>query len=528
MIMIFCPDLAEAMAEENSPQPPAYSKMQQQQEKETLKTKMVIAEDRLKTKEVIVRTFRIRNLDINEVKNKIRSLLTKDEKIAASVEAFTFQRSGKEVNFLLVRDTPLKIEQIEALIQKLEQEFTLTTVNLNFSDVSLSRILATIASIADLDIVGGEALSEKVSIHLTNVPLEDALATILKSTGYSYIKDGKVIRIIPRQEAPLVTEVFELQFVSAEQIEQAVSHLLSGEGKIKTFSKLSEEGYANYLIVTDKAESLESISTLINKLDKKVGQVMIEVKFCELTLDKDTELGIEWIIQPSISGADVPTQFPTTTLGLRRLERPAVIEETSGEITLGTISFSDFTATLRALDTDTEVNLIASPRIATKEGEEAEIVIGDRVPIPLYERNEETGTIEITGYQDEEIGVVLKVTPIINNDNTITLKIHPEVSEITGYTGPNNERPVVSTREISTVFTVENGKTVVLGGLMKQTLRNSLRKVPLLGNIPVFGALFRFQDDSEDKTELLVFITPHIIEKSIQQKEAISENGVER
>lgn len=407
-----------------------------------------------------------------------------------------------------------------------EAEFTPGRVSMSFSDVPLNQILTTIAQSTDLNIIGGEALSQKVSVRLKDVLLADVFDIILKSSGYTYIKDGEVLRIVSEDELPLVTEVFELKFANASQIEEAASHLVSGQGNLKTFSKFSEEEYSNCLIITDTPTSVEAVRSLVGKLDRRVEQVMIEVKFCEVTLDKDIELGIEWAIAASLRGAGTETMFPIHKMGLERLERPAEFSEPEGEITLGTVSFTEFTTTLHALDSESEVNLIATPRIATRDGEEAEIVIGDKVPIPLYERNESTGTMEVTGYQTEEVGVLLRVTPIVNRDNTVTLKIYPEVSEITGYTGPNDERPIVSTRQVNTVFTVEDGKTVVIGGLMNQTLSKSVERVPFFGKIPVLGRLFSYQDDSTDRTELLIFITPHITEspeRMRQQAEAVIE-----
>jgi general secretion pathway protein D len=180
---------------------------------------------------------------------------------------------------------------------------------------------------------------------------------------------------------------------------------------------------------------------------------------------------------------------------------------------MGSISFSDFTATLHALDSKSKLKLIATPQVAARSGETAQIIIGDKIPIPTYERSKETGSMEVTGYEYENVGILLKVIPFVNSDNSVTLNIHPEVSEITGYTGPNDERPIVSTREITTVFSVADGETIVLGGLKKQTSSTSVSKVPFLGNIPLLGrALFTYKDDSDERKELLLFITPHVLD----------------
>jgi len=494
---------------------------------------IVTAETKTENQELVTRLFQIRNLGINEAKEKIKEFLTKDERIGANIEAFTVSRPTGEVNFLIVKDTPLKIQQISQIIEELEKKFAPLTVNLDFVDVPLSQILATIAQTTDLNIIGGEALSEKISVHLKDIPLADVFDIILKSTAYTYIREGKVIRIAPKQDLPLVTEVFELQFISAEQIKETISHLITKQGSAEPFSKFSEGKYSNFLIVTDIPESVEVIRELVKKLDRKLRQVIIEAKFCEVTLNKDDEFGIEWVLKASLTGAKGPTSFPLNKKGRNILKPPETITTTSGSITLGTMSFADFSTTVHALDTKTKVNLIASPQVAAMDGQEAEIIIGDKVPIPLYERNAETGTMEVTGYQIEDVGTVLKVTPIINSDNTVTLKIHPEVSEISSYTGPNDERPIVSSREITTVFTIADGKTIVLGGLRKQTLTKTLKQVPIIGNIigniPILGSLFKYKDNSDVRIELLIFITPHILEEASQkQQQAESDKQQEK
>jgi type IV pilus assembly protein PilQ len=400
---------------------------------------------------------------------------------------------------------PVKVE---------EKQKDSAKVNIDFTDVPLSEILATIVQNTDLNIIGGEGVSQKITVHLKDVPLDVLFDIILKSTDYGYIKEGKIIRIIPKTDLPTETEVFQLQFASAEKVMEAVAHLLSQKGKIKSFSNFSQNTSTNILIVTDVPESIQAIRALVGKLDKKVKQVMIEVKFCEVTLDKDDELGIDWAIQASMSGARGPTTFPLGRGGQRLFEPPYDVGVQSTNMTTGLLSFSDFKATLHALDSKTKVKLIANPQVAARSGDPAQIIIGDKIPIPTYERSKETGSMEVTGYDIVNVGILLQVTPFVNSDSTVTLNIHPEVSKITGNTvGPNGERPIISTREITTVFTVADGDTIVLGGLKEQTIENSENKVPFLGNIPLLGrAFFTYKDDSDFRKELLLFITPHILD----------------
>ncbi|MFH1777013.1 MAG: hypothetical protein ABH952_05580 [Candidatus Omnitrophota bacterium] len=458
--------------------------------------------------------FRVENLNLDEAKNKIKQLLTKDAGEEVSVKEFVVQRSGKKINFLIVKDTPQKIEEIGAVLKEWEKDYAPKTVDLDFYNVPLGRVLTTISQVMDLNIIGGEGLAEKITIHFKDVLAKDVLDIVLKSTAYTHVKEDEIIRIVPKTAVPFVSEIFELEYTTAARVKEAIMHLAGKDGEIKIFPKFSQGESSNVLVITDKAETVEIIRAVIEKLDKKLKQVMIEVNFCEVTLTNETKIGIDWVLKASLSGANSPTVFPFSQAGKRIIDPPGNLTASSTTLTVGNMSFAEFSAVLQALDSKIKLDVISSPRVATRDGEKAEIVIGDKVPIPLYERNRETGTLEITGYQSEDIGVVLRVIPVVNRDNTVTLEIHPEVSETTGFTGPNNERPIISTRQITTVFTIENGKTVVLGGLMKQNLINTFKIVPVLGRLPIFGRLFRYKDNSEQQTELLIFITPQILDET--------------
>jgi len=167
---------------------------------------------------------------------------------------------------------------------------------------------------------------------------------------------------------------------------------------------------------------------------------------------------------------------------------------------------------LEILNSRTDTNIISNPRITTLNNQEAKIIVGTIVPIPLYEYSTDTGTRIISGYENQKIGVQLVVTPNINEQKYITLDVVPSVDEITGWTGPDNERPIISTRSATTKVMIKDGQTLVIGGLISEKKVKYKKKVPILGDIPILGLLFTKKEDTVDKTDLLIFITPRIIE----------------
>ena len=158
-------------------------------------------------------------------------------------------------------------------------------------------------------------------------------------------------------------------------------------------------------------------------------------------------------------------------------------------------------------------NLVSAPKITTLDNQEAEIIVGTVVPIARYENSVQTGALQISGYDEKKIGVRLLVTPHVGPDSSMILTVNPEISEIVEYRGQFNERPVTSTRSATTQVEVRSGETVMIGGLIRTVDTKIERKVPILGDIPLLQYLFRHKATTRQKVDLMIFITPHLLEE---------------
>jgi len=437
-------------------------------------------------------------------------------------------------------------------------------ISMDFRDAQLNDVLKIFSQQAKLNFIADESVrNRQVTLYLDKVTIQDALDTLLTANGLVYIKpEGSNIFVVKESSADevmLETRVYHLRYsqVSGEWTEldlgekESTEETDSSEGDtgfegidVILESLLSPSGSiavdlrTNSLIITEEPHRFERIERTIALLDVPTPQVMIESKMIEATLDKDDRMGINWTMQVTAAGAARPTTAPfdrkhfggswypspnvtsSTSAGSTSGGSSSSAEFAPGEpfpyaeatdFTFGTLDFTQFQAVLEMLDTKSDTKIIANPRIAVMNNEQATILVGTIIPIPIYERNAETGTIEITGYDEERVGTSLDVVPIINDDKFVTVELHPEVSAIIDYTGPNDERPITSTREATTKVKVRSGETIVIGGLVKDTVINNDNKVPFLGDIPILGRLFSYKSKAIDKTDLLVFITPHIV-----------------
>jgi len=410
-------------------------------------------------------------------------------------------------------------------------------VALEIKEAEIRDVLRMLAEQFGLNIVISDKVSGKISVKFNNVSVDEAIDAIVTINGYAYTKKGNVIKVTTpeevEREAP-ITRVFVLNNAIAEDLKPSLEKSLSSIGTIEVNKR------SNALVVTDVPNSIQTIENLIRQLDKETPQVLIEARIIETILGDSTNLGINWTTRITATGSKRPHTFPFRKVGPKSFFPENKIETTSDEtsdfpykhgfpyttadeFSFGTLNFSEFQVVLEALQSNSQTRILSHPRLVTLNNQEAKILVGTRVPIPIYTFNDETGTYEISGYEEEEVGISLEVTPHVSPDNKIKLTLHPEVSSITGYTGPNDERPIIDTREASTQVQLRDGETVVIGGLIKQNKIDTVNKVPLLGDIPLLGLAFRHKSKTLESTDLLIFVTARILHPAEKKGDHVVE-----
>ncbi|MBU1006471.1 MAG: hypothetical protein KKH08_02610 [Candidatus Omnitrophica bacterium] len=418
-------------------------------------------------------------------------------------------------------------------------------ISVDFRDTEIGDVLRLLSKQHDLNIVISEYVKGPITAQFSNVTVEEAIDAIVTINGYAYTKRGNVIKVTSAQAAelePAVTRLFKLNNATASDLKQSFVKVLSETGNIEVDNR------SNSLIVTDNSKVIDRIQDLIENLDEITPQIMIETKVIETILSDSDRLGIDWTTQVTASGSARPVTFPFAKKDKGGTWYPDgdTSAEAGDEIgvfpgnpgstfplalpsnyTFGTLDFTQFQAVLELLQSRSNTTTLSNPRIVTMNNKEASVLVGTRIPIPIYERNDTTGTFEITGYDEEEVGVSLKVTPQVNAQGYIKLKLSPEVSSIISYTGPNDERPIISTREANTEVQIRDGYTVVIGGLIKEENIKVVKRVPVLGYIPIVSFFFKKTEDSKGKTDLLIFVTAHVLSEDKARtftQEAISKS----
>jgi len=254
---------------------------------------------------------------------------------------------------------------------------------------------------------------------------------------------------------------------------------------------------------------------VIQQLDIPRGQVHIEAIIAEMSLDTSRELGVQWLVDGS-SGSDggpiFTTQFPGSGINFGSISEGVIPD--GGTLALGSIVDSgiSFVTLIRALSGDSESNLLSTPSIVTLDNQEAEIIVGQNVPFITGETTSAANSVinPFRTIEREDIGISLKVTPQINEGNAITLKIEQEVSNIAGSSAGAVDI-ITNKRSIKTTVQLEDGEMLILGGLIDEISVDSVQKVPILGDIPIIGALFRATKTTTTKRNLVVFIRATVI-----------------
>ena len=406
-------------------------------------------------------------------------------------------------------DTLFMIEVSKKSKDEKESTYQGKAISLNFQDIPVRTVLQLIADFNGLNLVITDSVSGNITLRLDDVPWEQALDIILKVKGLGKRMDGNVLMIAPATElaateqaqlesenkveelSTLYTEYIQINYAKAEDI---VS-MLSGDktSLLSTRGSVSMDDRTNTVILKDTTTVIESVKDMIKVLDVPVRQVSIEARMATVTDSAGEDLGVEW-------GTTTTENDYNIDLG---------IDDSGGSLgfQIGNIDGDLLDLTLSALESESKAEVIATPRITTADQQTAYIEQGTEIP---YTTSSSSGATTISF---EKAVLSLEVTPQITPDNKIILDLSITQDSVGDtYTASDGSQSVaINTKEITTQVLVENGETLVLGGIYQQSTTTSVNKVPLLGDIPFLGALFKQTSDDTTKTELLIFVTPRIV-----------------
>jgi len=444
--------------------------------------------------------------------------------------------------------------------RRLEPKFTGERISLSFQSIDIRSLLQIIADVAQTNMVVSDSVTGQIAMRLQNVPWDQALDIILRTKGLGQRTTGNVILVAPldelaqREKAELEVEKQKVQLAALRseiiQVNYAKASELASLIKSKDNSVLSERGSVtvdertNTLLVLETRDKLAEIRTLVQRLDIPVRQVLIESRIVVARSNFGREFGARFgisgnrtrdggaggLISTSGSGEGTNTALSGSPGGSPAIGGTTAAPRSAGAIgdrynvnlpvgnpagsialaILGRNSLIDLE--LSALQTEGKGEVISSPRVITANGKQASIEQGRDIP---FQNATSSGA---TAVQFKKAVLSLNVTPQITPDNRVIMDL--AVTNDSQGTDVNQagggSAPAIDTRKVTTQVLVDNGQTVVLGGIYEQTNNDTTTKVPLLGDVPVLGVLFRTKIKSQNKTELLIFITPKILSEGLK------------
>ena len=442
-------------------------------------------------------------------------------------------------NTYIVSVKPLSADDVE---KKKKKAFSYTgeKLSLNFQDIEVRAVLQLIADFTELNLVASDTVGGKITLRLQNVPWDQALDLILKTKGLDKRKIGNVMLVAPADEiaarekleleanrqvsalAPLQSEFFTIKYAAAADIQK----FLTAEG-----SKINSERGAvvldsrtNTLLIQDTAQNLSEIREIIARLDVPVRQVLIEARVVVASSNISDELGVRWGGLGFEGGRSLNHLSGSVDAGVSAIDSLANSDDGSFEIAWPDAYVVDFGVTdpnassmavgllnngmlqveLSAIEAEGQAEVISTPKILTADAQEAVILSGKKIPIRVATSSGATAV----SYIEAVLG--LTVTPHITPDNRILMDLKLTQDSVAEFSQLGD--PIIDINQITTHVLVGNGDTIVLGGVFRTQDAKQVFKTPFFGDLPIIGRFFRKTTQRNDKQELLVFITPKIVQ----------------
>ncbi|MFH1645348.1 MAG: secretin N-terminal domain-containing protein [Candidatus Omnitrophota bacterium] len=417
--------------------------------------------------------------------------------IIIAANALAYEKRGNIIYVMTERDYELSYGQ-KYEDKRIVKSFKLQHV----------KAVDIIKAVSQLKTNIGKVIDDETSETVVLMDIPDAVADMSK--------------VIEGLDIPLATKVYALQYASAESVKDKLAEMLTPNvGSIRIDER------TNKVVITDLEERIHAFDNIVTAFDEKHKEVLIEAKILQITLNDDYKMGINWDAIFTKVSSELH-HIGTIGVNLKYANQSAVIPTTAstavdgGAFQIGQLDEEGYQVVIQALKEYGVTNILSSPRIVALNNEEAKILVGTNQPYATRSISQTSGgasNIEAENVTFLDLGVKLYVTPTINADNYITMKIKPEVSStVSDYTiqSSGNTIPVVKTTTTETTVMIKDGSTVLIGGLLEDNIEQTLKAVPGLSDIPFLGNIFKSRsygsgDSTPEKTELVIFLTPHII-----------------
>jgi type IV pilus assembly protein PilQ len=503
----------------------------------------------------------MRRLDVMDFATPVSTVDTLktnlDTRIVISAEGKYDQLAYQSDNEFSIEINPVadQVEEASSLYSD-SKEYEGQRLTLNFQDIETRAVLQLLAETSGRNIVVSDTVQGNVTLRLRNVPWDQALDIVMTTKGLDMRQNGNVIIVAPAEEIaaretadlearnaiselePMYSEFLQVNYAKAGDLAVLIGAEGGGNSMLSERGSIAVDDRTNTLLVQDTATRLEDIRRMVRTLDVPIKQVLIESRIVVVNDDFSRDLGVRLgvtgyrengtdgaaVISGTGPGTDTMVNSIVDNLGstgqITPVELPILtdrynvnvpIAEAAGRFSLAVLE-RDYLVDLEltALEAEGRGEIVSTPRVITANQKEARIEQGVEIP---YQQSASSGA---TTVQFKKAVLSLEVTPQITPDNNIImdLRVHKDnVGDVISTGGLGGTVPSIDTRAVETQVLVEDGQTVVLGGIYETERRETIKKVPFLGDIPAVGALFRSKQLQNDKSELLIFVTPRILEE---------------
>ncbi|MXI47192.1 type IV pilus secretin PilQ [Pseudomonas moraviensis] len=461
----------------------------------------------------------------------VNAALTGDRTVISVEPSGTFDYSTFQTdNKLTVSVRPMSIDDLQKRNAD-RQAYVGDKLSLNFQDIDVRSVLQLIADFTNLNLVASDTVQGGITLRLQNVPWDQALDLVLKTKGLDKRKIGNVLLVAPadeiaareRQElesqkqiaelAPLRRELLQVNYAKAADIAKLFQSVTSAEAKVDERGSITVDERTNNIIAYQTQDRLDELRRIVAQLDIPVRQVMIEARIVEANVDYDKSLGVRWggSVQnkgnwnaSGVNGSSSTIGTPGSTGTNSPFVDMGTVNNTSG---IGIAFITDnvlLDLELTAMEKTGNGEIVSQPKVVTSDKETAKILKGTEIP---YQEASSSGA---TSVSFKEASLSLEVTPQITPDNRIIMEVKVTKDE-PDYLNKVQDVPPIKKNEVNAKVLVNDGETIVIGGVFSNTQSKVVDKVPFLGDVPYLGRLFRRDVVSEKKSELLVFLTPRIM-----------------